>query len=129
MPAAPSCIEGPVKLHNLQEALCYHVHGLNNSLAVLPACASRCAAVQPQVPDFAALCCAAAQVQLYDLQEALRSFTRALTAAVAFLDSRQAGILAQLDRQAKELLKRVQVRCTSLCTRVCRLALMVIAFV
>jgi hypothetical protein len=78
---------------------------------------------------YAALCCAAAQVQLDDLQEALRSFTRALTAAVAFLDSRQAGMLAQLDRQAKELLKRVQVGCTRLCTRVCRLTLMVIACV
>jgi hypothetical protein len=54
----------------------------------------------------ALLCC---QVLLDDLQEALRSFSRALTAAVAFLDSRQAGMLALLDRQAKELLKRVQV--------------------
>jgi hypothetical protein len=61
-----------------------------------------------------ALCCAGAQVQLDDLQAALRSFTRALTAAVAFLDSRQAGMLAQLDRQAKELLKRVQVSRTYL---------------
>jgi hypothetical protein len=57
-------------------------------------------------------CCVSLQVQQDDLQEALRSFTRALTAAVAFLDSRQAGMLAQLDRQAKELFKRVQVRRT-----------------
>jgi hypothetical protein len=49
-------------------------------------------------------------VALDDLQEALRCFTRALTAAAAFLDSRQAGMLALLDRQAKEGLKRVQVR-------------------
>ncbi|WIA31508.1 hypothetical protein OEZ86_002401 [Tetradesmus obliquus] len=48
------------------------------------------------------------QVALDDLQEALRCFGRALTAAMAFLDSRQAGMLALLDRQAKELLKRVQ---------------------
>ncbi|WIA11423.1 hypothetical protein OEZ85_011540 [Tetradesmus obliquus] len=46
------------------------------------------------------------QVALHDLQEALRCFGRALTAAVAFLNSRQAGMLALLDRQAKELLKR-----------------------
>lgn len=49
------------------------------------------------------------QVLLDDLQEAVRGFTRSLTAAVAFVDSRHAGMLALLDRQAKEVLKKVQV--------------------
>lgn len=46
---------------------------------------------------------------LDDLQEACRGCSTALTAAVAFLDSRQLGMVALLDRQAKELLRQVQV--------------------
>jgi hypothetical protein len=47
---------------------------------------------------------------LDDLKEACKGCSTALTAAVAFLDSRQLGMVALLDRQAKELLKQVQVR-------------------
>ncbi|KAF6250704.1 hypothetical protein COO60DRAFT_1629458 [Scenedesmus sp. NREL 46B-D3] len=74
------------------------------------ALAGRCAAVSPHAALLAlpadALC--RCMMQLDDLREALRGFTRALTAAVAFLDSRQAGMVALLDRQAKDLLRRVQ---------------------
>lgn len=38
-----------------------------------------------------------------------RGCSAALTAAVAFLDSRQLGMVSLLDRQAKELLLQVQV--------------------
>jgi hypothetical protein len=46
---------------------------------------------------------------LEDLREAVRGCSAALTAAVAFLDSRQLGMVSLLDRQAKELLLQVQV--------------------
>lgn len=52
---------------------------------------------------------AAPQGLLEDLREASRGCSAALTAAVAFLDSRQLGMVSLLDRQAKELLKQVQV--------------------
>jgi hypothetical protein len=43
------------------------------------------------------------------MRESCRGCSAALTAAVAFLDSRQLGMVSLLDRQAKELLKPVQV--------------------
>lgn len=49
------------------------------------------------------------QVLLDDMKEAVRTFSRSLTAAMAFIDSRQMGMMALLDRQAKELLKKIQV--------------------
>jgi len=49
------------------------------------------------------------QVLLDDLKDAVRTFNRALTAAVALLDSRHAGMVALLDRQATELVKKIQV--------------------
>lgn len=55
-------------------------------------------------------CVASLQGLLDDLKEACRGCSSALTAAMAFLDSRQLGMVALLDRQAKELLKQVQVR-------------------
>jgi len=50
------------------------------------------------------------QALLEDLKEACRGCSAALTAAVAFLDSRQLGMVALLDRQAKDVLRQVQVR-------------------
>jgi hypothetical protein len=55
-------------------------------------------------------CCCAVQALLEDLREACRGCSTALTAAVAFLDSRHLGMVALLDRQAKDLLRQVQVR-------------------
>lgn len=52
---------------------------------------------------------AAPQGLLEDLREACRGCSAAFTAAVAFLDSRQLGMVSLLDRQAKELLLQVQV--------------------
>lgn len=52
---------------------------------------------------------AATQGLLEDLHETCRGCSAALTAAVAFLDSRQLGMVSLLDRQAKELLLQVQV--------------------
>lgn len=48
------------------------------------------------------------QALLEDLKEACRGCSAALTAAVAFLDSRQLGMVALLDRQAKDVLRQVQ---------------------
>eukprot|EP00877_Chromochloris_zofingiensis_P008305 jgi/Chrzof1/3728/Cz13g06230.t1 len=48
------------------------------------------------------------QVLLDDLKEASRGFSAALSAANGFIDSRRAGMMALLDRQAKDLLKQVQ---------------------
>lgn len=55
------------------------------------------------------LCCTV-QGLLEDLREACRGCSTGLTAAVAFLDSRHLGMVALLDRQARDLLRQVQVR-------------------
>jgi hypothetical protein len=49
------------------------------------------------------------KVLLDDLKDAVRGFTRWLSAALGFLDSRNAGMVALLDRQAKELARSSQV--------------------
>lgn len=50
------------------------------------------------------------QAMLDDLKEACRSCNTALTAAVAFLDSRHMGMVALLDRQVQDLMRQAQVR-------------------
>lgn len=49
------------------------------------------------------------KVLLDDLKDAVRGFTRWLSAALGFLDSRNAGMVALLDRQAKEVARSSQV--------------------
>eukprot|EP00775_Hariotina_reticulata_P001613 gene1613-1953_t len=48
------------------------------------------------------------QVLIDDLKDAVRGFNRWLSSAQGFLDSRNAGMVALLDRQAKELLRSSQ---------------------
>jgi hypothetical protein len=44
-----------------------------------------------------------------ELKEACRGLSAALTAAIAFLDSRQLGMVALLDRHARDMLRQAQV--------------------